>query len=373
MIRTNARLGISAAALAVGLLVLLLWAALPAQAQSTAATSTITVNTKKDETPPDDDRCSLREAIQNANDNARTSPDCNAGVGEDAITFKTGLSGTITLNPNSGPLTVTDPAGLTINGGKDQIIVSGGDKVQVFSVSQGATLAVKRLTVANGFANVNDPNSGGDRGGGILNDGGTLTVTRSTFSGNSALNFGGGIANINGGMLNVANSTFSGNKADAGGGIINDSTLTVTYSTFSGNDAEDVGGGISNAIRATATLSNTVLANSVVQDTRGGNCGLGTFIDGGYNISDDSSCAFAAGSTSKNSTDPELDPDGLENNGGPTQTIALQKGSPAVDYIPEGQNGCGTTTRTDQRGVKRPQGKTCDVGAYESKQAKRNS
>jgi hypothetical protein len=67
------------------------------------------------------------------------------------------------------------------------------------------------------------------------------------------------------------------------------------------------------------------------------------------------------------STDPLLDPKGLQNNGGPTQTIKLIKGSPAIDAIPKGTNGCGTEIKTDQRGVKRPQGKGCDIGAFEKK------
>ena len=345
------------------LLALLLWPAFPAQAQSATRGGPIIVNTTKDETTPNDGKCSLREALQNANGDAQTSSDCKAGKGEDTVTFKKGLSGTVTLDPSLGPLTVTDAAGLTIDGGRESITVSGDGKIQVFE-SKDAKLAVENLTVADGFAvQTPSPNPPPDKGGGIVNDGGTLTVTSSTFSGNNA-NAGGGIANINGGTLMVINSTFSGNGAVAGGGIVNDGTLTVTYSTFSGNGA-DLGGGIQNAFvaMATVTLSNTILANSKGNNPL--NC-RGQITDGGYNISDDSSCAFTD-STSKNSTNPLLDLNGLQNHGGPTQTIALQKGSPALDYIPKGQNGCNTTITTDQRGVKRPQGKACDVGAYELK------
>jgi hypothetical protein len=55
----------------------------------------------------------------------------------------------------------------------------------------------------------------------------------------------------------------------------------------------------------------------------------------------------------------------LANNGGPTQTILILPGSPAVSVIPEGTNGCGTEITTDQRGKKRPNGSGCDVGAFE--------
>src|SRR5215210_2571665 len=117
------------------LLALLLWPAFPAQAQSATGGAPIVVNTTKDETTPNDNECSLREAIQNANDNAQTSSDCKAGRGGDTITFKKGLSGTITLDPDPdlGPLTVTGSAGLTIDGGRESITVSGDGKVQVFS------------------------------------------------------------------------------------------------------------------------------------------------------------------------------------------------------------------------------------------------
>ncbi len=62
-------------------------------------------------------------------------------------------------------------------------------------------------------------------------------------------------------------------------------------------------------------------------------------------------------------TNPLLGP--LANNGGPTQTMTLFVGSAAMNRIPNGTNGCGTTIMTDQRGILRPQGAACDIGAYE--------
>lgn len=93
-----------------------------------------------------------------------------------------------------------------------------------------------------------------------------------------------------------------------------------------------------------------------------------TLTDGGYNIDDGTTCGFSEANNSVPSTDPLLDPKGLQNNGGPTKTIQLLKGSPAISVIPEGENGCGMEITTDQRGVKRPQGPGCDVGVLEKKQ-----
>jgi hypothetical protein len=136
----------------------------------------------------------------------------------------------------------------------------------------------------------------------------------------------------------------------------------VTHGTFWENihDAPERGGGILSA--GTATLRNSIVAGSGFSMA----CSEEGITDGGYNISDDDSCAFDQ-STSSNSTDPGL-ASTLANNGEPTKTIALLRGSPAFNAIPQGQSRCATATgriATDQRGVRRPQGPACDVGAYE--------
>ena len=130
----------------------------------------------------------------------------------------------------------------------------------------------------------------------------------------------------------------------------------MNNSTFSGNSAPS-GGGILNF--GTATLKNTIVANS----PSGGDC-VGAS-DGGYNLVEDGSC-LTAGTTSI-SGDPLLGE--LADNGGPTKTHALLEGSPAIDAIPDTNGstpGCGDAgITTDQRGVARPQGSACDIGAYE--------
>ena len=293
----------------------------------------------------------------------------SALAGGGAVTFS--CSGTITLTS-----AITISANTSIDGTGQTVTVSGGGAVQVFIVNFGVTLSLTNLTIANG----NVLFSGGIHNigtlivsnstflnnlasaGAIYNDGGTVVVTNSTFSANTAYGGGGGIQN-SGGSLAVTNSTFSGNFADVnGGGIYNDSdgTLTVTNSTFWGNTATYSGGGIYTA-GGPVKLLNTVLANS---SASGGECG-GTITDGGYNLSDDATCAFSATGSSNSVSTASLNLGTLASNGGPTQTIALATGSVAIDAIPAGTNGCGASVAEDQRGTTRPQNFKCDIGAYE--------
>ncbi len=298
----------------------LMWGLVLAYASSPAWAAAITVNTTADEQNTDGD-CSLREAITAANTDAAVDG-CVAGSGADTIDLP---SGTYTLSSQLPNITST----VTIDGGSSNpTTIDGGNAVQPFVVDSSGALTLNNLTVANG-------NAGESSGGGIANTtGGMLIVSNSTFSGNSANRFGGGIANFFGGTVTVNNSTFSGNSAPGGSG-----------------------GGILNF--ASATLKNTIVANS----PSGGDC-VGAS-DGGYNLVEDGSC-LTAGTTSI-SGDPMLGE--LADNGGPTKTHALLEGSPAIDAIPDTNGstpGCGDAgITTDQRGVARPQGSACDIGAYE--------
>ena len=218
-------------------------------------------------------------------------------------------------------------------------------------------------------------------GGGIYNNG-TLRLVATTIDGNTAYGpcfeegcllgggsgVGGGITNSNG-TLTVINSTLTGNTARAaghlshayGGGIANAATTDISSSTLTGNavGAHFSGGG---GIYGNVTLQNTIVANS----PNGGNC-YGTMTSNGYNLSSDNTCNFS-GSGDLNNTDPKLGT--LGNNGGPTQTIPLLSGSPAIDA--GNPNGCtdghGHLLKTDQRGKPRPDKEDnggCDMGAYE--------
>ena len=272
----------------------------------------------------------------------------------DTINFDLGdAPATITLAsqlPN-----VTDVAGLTVDGADSGITISGADQVRVFEVTEGATLALNRLTVAEG-------NSATGLGGGVLNRG-NLAVSGSTFSGNGAAS-GGAIANSGTATVTMTRSTLSDNTASgSGGGIHNLGTLRVTGSTLSGNGAAS-GDGIHNGAGDTS-LRNTIVANI----PSGGDCSIGggTISDGGYNLSLDRTCGLSAVNRSRPGVDPVLGP--LVDNGGPTQTHALPENSPAVD------KGRSFGMTADQRDLPRPTdlgpvnnargGDGSDIGAYE--------
>lgn len=320
--------------------------------------NTITVNTLLDSSVASDGICSLREAINNANAKSDTTGgDCVAGTGNDTIAFS--VSGTIAVASTLPSLMNT----VEIDGTGQTITIDGGGANSVFVNSSGALTILNNLTISNAVTTGN--------GGGVLNNG-NLTVTNSTFLDNSA-NTGGAIFNSDVGVLNVTNCTFSGNIGTSGGGgaIFTNNGGTITSSTFSANSSVSVvnTGAAIYGNGSTITVSNSILANSI-----GFNCPVGQAVEvignGGDNISDDSSCGFgsstgANGKTIGDSVLPLLDPSGLQNNGGPTDTIALQANSPAVNAIP-----IANCPPTDQRGHPRPDPSdnsgACDIGAFES-------
>ncbi|MBA7659246.1 hypothetical protein ES703_67220 [subsurface metagenome] len=158
-------------------------------------------------------------------------------------------------------------------------IIDGGALDRVLHIHSGKTVEITSVTVRNGDVPVIDPS---DSGGGIYNDGGTLTLVSSTITSNTAA-FSGGIASSgtaeltsstvsnntaqrpggigSSGILTLTNSTVSNNTAwnGAGGGIQNSGTLTINNSTVSGNEATAAfgdGGGIDNSGTLTITSSN---------------------------------------------------------------------------------------------------------------------
>ena len=295
---------------------------------------------------------SLRQAIL----------DANANPGGDSIVFDSGVIGTITLT--SGELLITEC--LFINGpGANILAVNGNAASRVFDISSGIDVTISGLTITNGNA--------GDFGGGIFNNGATLTITDSTLSGNSAGSGGGIFNDERSGIatLQITNSTLSGNSAvgSSGGGIYNfGGAATITNSTLSGNSGGS-GGGIFNdgsAGSATFEIGNTILKTGAAGENIFNNSG--TVTSDGYNLSSDNGGGFLTATGDQINTDPLLGP--LQDNGGPTFTHALLVGSPAIDT---GKDLSGTGQ--DQRGSVRPFDLACipnasggdgsDIGAYE--------
>jgi chitodextrinase len=377
---------------------------------------------------------------------AATVP-CTASDLISAIAAANGSGSTVTLT--SGCVyTLTAVNNTTDGGGVGLPVISGNVTVQgngatitrstasgtpvfrIFDVSSSGSLTLSSLTVSNGLANNGQQGGGGifnhgaltisgstftgnsapatsGTSGGGINNSGTLNVTTSTFTGNTGQE-GGAIFNQatatitnntfsnntgtiygGGGLLNAAGSatvtgdTFTGNTGPGGGAIDNDTTLNISDSTFTGNTAGTNGGGAIDNFGATTITQSTFSGNSapfdsnilnytgftlklsmsIVANGQGApNCGGGAaFTDAGYNLDTGSSCGFSSASHSMSNTNPQLS--ALADNGGPTQTMALPSGSPAVDAIPSSTSGC--TGTTDQRGTTRPQGSGCDIGAYE--------
>jgi hypothetical protein len=308
------------------------------------------------------------------------------GSGASTTIIDGGLAGTVvTISASTANVTISK---LTIqngcasgsgvyNGGRlsisDSTVSGNGNKPTYYcglgggiynNGDSGATLTIDNSTISGNFALLG--------GGGIFNTG-TLAISHSTISGNKVKVWpkpigGGGGGISNGGTLTISNSTLSGNGflyrvkfagPGKGGGIDNFGTLTISNSTLSGNRATFGGGIYSNS--GSTTLQNSIVTNS----PSGGNC-WGSMTSDGYNLSSDSTCNFD-NSGDLNNTDPMLGP--LQHNGGPTKTMALLPGSPAIDAgNPSGcTDGNGRLLKTDQRLKPRPDKKSgrCDMGAFE--------
>jgi hypothetical protein len=195
-------------------------------------------------------------------------------------------------------------------------------------------------------------------GGGIYNVGGTAILDDVTVSGNAAGGSGGGINNY--GTMTLVNGTVAANSGASGGGIYNGGTLTVTNATITENRGGS-GDGICNA--HITTIDNSIIARNA------GPAGVdvfGSFNSLGFNLVGQTSGSTGwNGSDITGVTDPRLGM--LSNNGGPTETIALLSGSPAIDHgnnVPAVDANDNPLT-TDQRGLPRISNGTVDIGAFE--------
>jgi hypothetical protein len=382
------------------------------------------------------------------------------------------LTSTLSLSETPGPEMIVGTVSTAVSG-LPAVTVSGGGDVGVFSVTSGVTASITELTIANG--------STGTNGGGILNQG-TLTISDSTLTGDTAAGLGGGIENNagtltvddtflaqcsaqsggggiedDGGTLNVSgggiedneaidgnggginitpgttavsisissvsiednladdggginiatgtttttvtDSTVAFNTAEDGGGIASAATLSVTNSTLTGDTGTAAGGGIDNtgtltavndtiaandvnsggtgagldAAGGTSTLDNTIVATNVAltgEPTTPSDIAGTVSASSSYNLIGTGGSGGLTSGTQGNIVLTSLSGIGLStslaDNGGPTETIALQAGSPAIGGGSDSISGV-TVPTTDQRGAVRGQSgsSAIDIGAYE--------
>ncbi len=246
----------------------------------------------------------------------------------------------------------------------------------------GGTLTVDSSTISGNSA-IQSPDLGttgsGGAGGGLDTFlGGSMTVTNSTISDNvagydpqtsQASGYGGGLSVSDGAVATLINCTIAGNSADLyGGGIFQfEATLTLTNCTISSNSATIGGGGIW-AGGLGLSVGNTIIAGNTAP---AGPDVSATVTSDGYNLigNTSGSSGFSATGDQLN-VNPLLEP--LVGNGGPTQTMALLPGSPAIDAGSSSIAGVNAPI-TDQRGALRGgqigsfnAGSAVDIGAYEA-------
>jgi hypothetical protein len=238
----------------------------------------------------------------------------------------------------------------TLNGGQITGNTATNDGGGVYVSQSGATLGLSGSQILS--------NTADDDGGGLYIGSGSATLSGGQVISNTAAGDGGGMYNNNG-TLTLVNTTLSGNRATAGGGgglWNNNNTSVLTYTTVASNTANTAGGGIRVAA-GTVVLRNTVVAHNASTVVLNENCGGLDPTSNGHNLENLDTCGLGATGDITN-TDPLLGSLVEENE---TWVHPLLDGSPAID---EGLCLPGVTT-VDQRGVARPQGDGCDIGAYE--------
>jgi len=256
-------------------------------------------------------------------------------------------------------------AGLSAVGGKltvSRSTMAGNSQSGVYVASVDLPTTITRSTIRDNSAE-------GGNGGGIEVGLGTLSLSRSTVSGNKATgaNANGGGIQVSQGTATLINDTIDGNHADlAGGGIyaLYSSTVTMNAVTIAHNEADadgnstGAGGGIATDGTSTFDTKNSLIARNKAAAGTPPDCN-GTVASDGQNLltSDNSGCSGFTGPADFLSVTPtQLNLGTLRSNGGPTKTDALGQGSKAINHAG------GDAPKLDQRGAQRVDP---DIGAYE--------
>jgi CSLREA domain-containing protein len=350
--------------LRLGLLLLLLSAG-----AAFGATFTVTKETD-DDGPCEPDDCALREAILAAN--ALPGPDV---VVLPSGTYPLTLVGPVEENDGfTGDLDIRDALELRgdsvspptiIGDGTDRVlhalvlaskpveishvVVTGGNGSGGGGIRAGGTFTLRNSTLVGNVSST--------FGGGLLFAGRTATIEGTTFRGNTAGIRGGGFhrfLTLNFDRTQLINSTVVENHAPVGGGVYvsSDGPFDFIHTTIAGNTSTaEFGSGAAWDLVQRLSFYNTLIA--------GNNCGGPIANTNGHNIEGPSSTCFLPGEDQTGVADLGLGV--LGDYGGPTPTLPILPGSPALDAAL-----LGDCPETDQRGIFRPQGSGCDVGAFES-------
>jgi hypothetical protein len=301
----------------------------------------------------------------NATELQQAVNDAEATVGPDTITL---AAGTYNIGTDIGSLEINDSSGgITITGPGASTTILDGNGTTGFATCCGTVDVGPSSPIT--IAGVTIQNSGGDG----LTDNGDVTLRDSIVQNNA----GAGIESTNIRLV-VSGTTISGNGTTANtfennAGLYNEADLSAVNTTIANNNGWGFSNDFSGAIGTTLTnvtiagnnlsgiqsLDTFNVVNTITANNTGGDCASSGNINSlGHNLASDASCGFV-GPGDLNSVDPLLGP--LANNGGPTPTMALGPGSPAIDAGDD--TACPST---DQRGVTRPQGPHCDIGAFEA-------
>ena len=365
--------------------------------------TTFTVNSLGDALSGSGDSGDLRYCINEA----------NADAGPNQIVFDpTVFSTPQTITLSLGQLELSDTGGTqTITGPAAGVTISGGGNNRVFQIDDGVTASISGVTISDGETEYPESGAGlanygtatltgctlsGNSAGididgapGVFNSSAaTLTMTDCTVSGNYGLAIGGvankGTANLidctlsgnvgsglqNYGSVNLTGCTVSGNDTKyAGAGVFNFGTANLTDCTVSGNNAT-FGGGIYNS--GPANLIDTIVAGNTNGSSPSDIGGGSVDVSGNNNLIGTGGSGGLANGVDGNIVLTSLTGLGvapLVNNGGPTQTMALLPGSPAIGAgVNADYPGTTTPITTDQRGEPLDSPKP-DIGAFQTQGA----
>jgi len=379
--------------IAAALLIVLLVPIMPAHSRAAMLFTVSTTN--------DSGNGSLHDAISHA----------NAAPGSTIAFAIPGASiQTITLTaalPNIAADVVIDATTQPGYSGTPLIVIDGNNSVTDITVNNGANARLRGLNITRGHGSTggvlnngtltldlssvtnSSAVSGPVSGGGIYNSGaltvigstisgnsagsgagifstGMLTLTASTVNGNTASGLGGGLLITGRQSQTIINSTITGNIAASGGGIDNQGALAITNSTITANHASVTdGGGIKAESRGVGvTVTNTIIAdNSCITPNDDVSS---AFTSGGHNLIGFTGISIGFDATLGDLLNPPsagVSPT-LADNGGPTQTLALQNSSPAIGAGDSAVCAASPVSSRDQRGVARLSNR-CTIGAFE--------